>query len=71
MTEPKSFLALERKRCVRCGAVQPVSEFYGEKKSSDGLRSWCKDCVKEGAKNSKRNPDVHARGTQRRRPSEL
>lgn len=32
------------KRCTRCGAVKPVSEFYRNRYTREGLASWCKTC---------------------------
>ena len=35
---------MEEKRCVHCGRILPVSEFYANCKTADGLQSWCKEC---------------------------
>jgi hypothetical protein len=34
------------KYCTHCTTLKPLSEFYVNKKTSDGLQSWCKDCIK-------------------------
>ena len=34
------------KRCTRCGAVKPMSDFYQNRNTRDGLASWCKTCQK-------------------------
>ena len=34
------------KKCSKCGRVVPVTEFYANKKSKDGLGSQCKKCIK-------------------------
>ena len=34
------------KTCSRCSKEQPLDNFYISKTSSDGHRSWCKECVK-------------------------
>ncbi len=34
----------ELKFCVKCGEFKPVSEFYKDRKSSDGLTTGCKAC---------------------------
>ena len=38
---------MERKRCTKCGAVKPVTEFYTRKEGRSGLRSHCKVCKRE------------------------
>lgn len=38
---------LTEKRCPRCGRVLPVGEFHANKKSADGLQSYCNDCTRE------------------------
>lgn len=35
----------ETKTCSACGETKPLSEFYKDKKSSDGHKSQCKHCV--------------------------
>jgi len=32
------------KRCGKCGAIKPVSEFYKQGTAKDGLEGRCKDC---------------------------
>lgn len=32
------------KICRRCNTVKPITDFYRRISSSDGLRSWCKQC---------------------------
>lgn len=32
------------KECRRCSAQKPVGEFYADRRTPDGLRTWCKDC---------------------------
>ena len=34
----------ETKKCVHCGQEKPVTEFYKDKHTKDGLQSWCKQC---------------------------
>lgn len=36
----------ETKKCAKCGQEKPLTEFYRNKKSSDGLQSYCKNCAK-------------------------
>jgi thiol-disulfide isomerase/thioredoxin len=44
---------MQTKKCSKCGIEKTVEEFYKKKGSSDGLRSWCKDCDKEYNKSDK------------------
>lgn len=37
------------KRCARCKADKPESEFYSSKRFKDGLRTWCKGCDRNSA----------------------
>lgn len=32
------------KRCIRCKASKPLTEFYKDKLRKDGLRQYCKSC---------------------------
>lgn len=34
------------KQCSRCGESKPLNDFYAYKRSPDGLRSMCKDCMR-------------------------
>lgn len=34
------------KRCKRCLINKSLNEFYGQKRNSDGLRPYCKECDK-------------------------
>ena len=38
------------KKCTQCGGIKPVSEFYNDKKTADGLRSQCSACIRESVK---------------------
>lgn len=35
------------KMCTKCGVFKEISEFHKNSKSQDGLKLWCKACVKE------------------------
>ena len=35
------------KKCTKCGRELPLSEFGKHKITKDGVRSWCKSCVRE------------------------
>lgn len=32
------------KKCAHCGQEKPVTEFYKDSHTKDGLQSWCKQC---------------------------
>ena len=38
---------MSTKTCTKCGVEKDVSEFSKNKKNKDGLKYWCKLCVKE------------------------
>jgi len=38
------------KRCMRCGKIKPLSEFYVDKKLKDGKTTRCKECLKQASK---------------------
>jgi hypothetical protein len=38
------------KTCSKCGEAKPLDAFYSHRKTKDGKASWCKACVKVGAK---------------------
>ena len=35
----------DMKRCAKCGETKPLTDFYKDKKASDGHQSWCKHCA--------------------------
>lgn len=37
--------ACDMKRCAKCGETKPLTDFYKDKKASDGHQSWCKHCA--------------------------
>lgn len=59
------------KRCFKCGAEKPLSEFYKHAKMADGHLGKCKACTKADVKlRRKENPAVQeydrARGSRQR-----
>lgn len=34
------------KVCSRCGVEQPVINFGVDKRANDGLRKWCRSCIR-------------------------
>ena len=55
------------KRCSKCGVERGEGEFYRDRRASDGLRSWCRECANDHHRNYTReayhNPShpAHAR----------
>lgn len=37
---------IEVKNCTKCKLPKPISDFYKNKSSKDGLHAWCKVCVR-------------------------
>jgi hypothetical protein len=37
---------VQRKKCKRCNKFRPVTDFHKDKSVKDGLRIYCKNCVK-------------------------
>lgn len=40
-------LVVAEKTCTRCGELKSLSDFYRNRRASDGRTSWCKACVLE------------------------
>lgn len=40
-------LMIEEKKCIRCEKLKHSSLFHKKSASSDGLHSYCKDCIRE------------------------
>lgn len=70
--EIAAWIAAPDKQCTKCGEVKPKSEFYADKRHTDGLYFWCKTCFT--AHNiATRDPAVEAvrRSIRRARPGAL
>jgi len=39
--------SLGNKQCTKCGVYKTTSDFHKYSKAQDGLKPWCKPCVKE------------------------
>lgn len=44
------------KKCSKCGRELPVSEFWRNASTEDGLQTYCKECGNIYAKNRKKTP---------------
>jgi hypothetical protein len=40
-----------RKQCGKCKELKPLSDFYKNKSTKDGLARWCKECKRQYSKN--------------------
>lgn len=49
------------KRCNRCEKEKPKSDFFINKKRSDGLQTYCKPCHLEYGRQRYANPDAYKR----------
>lgn len=53
---------IKTKRCPKCGRELPLSEFYLNRATRDGLQTWCKECQKKRVRsnytNNHCNPDL-------------
>ncbi len=58
------------KRCAHCGENYPAAAFLSNKRSADGLSSWCRTCHNEATRRWRvENPErVAAEKAARRRP---
>lgn len=53
------WLAMEEKKCFKCGKTKPISEFYTHPSMSDGHLNKCKECTrKDVSEHKKNNPDM-------------
>ena len=43
------------KRCIKCGAMRPLSDFYKHKAMKDGHLNKCKECTKKDVKENREN----------------
>ena len=41
------------KKCSKCGIEKDTTEFHSAKRNRDGLRGWCKSCVRDYAQTHK------------------
>lgn len=44
------------KKCSKCGRELPVSEFWKNASTEDGLQTYCKECGNVYARNRKETP---------------
>lgn len=44
-TTTQETTTVQTKTCVCCGKTKPISDFYRDKKASDGHQSYCKYCM--------------------------
>ena len=49
------------KICRRCSLELPAADFGAEKRNADGLRSYCRPCLAQDARDRRADPAVKAR----------
>tara|TARA_Y100000592_G_scaffold63031_1_gene98306 strand:+ start:192 stop:1001 length:810 start_codon:yes stop_codon:yes gene_type:complete len=54
------------KKCTKCGIEKPLTEFYKAKKSKDGYRNQCKQCLSKQKKEHYNRPEVKEKTKQKR-----
>src|SRR5690348_13487409 len=47
------------KKCTRCGVIKPLTEFYKDRRTKNGLTFWCKPC---SSQNPPKTDYIHKRG---------
>jgi hypothetical protein len=55
--------SLTVKVCSRCGDKKPHSEFFAQKRRSDGKHPWCKGCCRE--RNRERKDEINTKVRER------
>lgn len=61
---------METKKCSKCGRELSKSEFYKHPRANDGLQSFCKECAKEAAQNSRIKKKSQSGGAEVKAPVE-
>ena len=59
---------VERKSCTRCGEEKTASSFALAKGRTDGLQSWCRQCVSEYQRANREALNERSRRFRQRRP---
>ena len=53
---------MKTKICTKCKTDRPISDYYKNKGTKDGLTCWCKSCK---SKYQKENPDISRRSNKK------
>ncbi|MGD9726514.1 MAG: hypothetical protein AB7L09_00590 [Nitrospira sp.] len=57
------------KKCSRCDIEQPVDNFYTNRRTSDGLASWCKQCSNAATAAARKKRACEGRKESRKKPA--
>lgn len=58
------------KVCICCGEIKPITEFYKDKKATDGHQSYCKRCSAVKAAERARKGLAEKRAKQQQKPAD-
>jgi acyl-coenzyme A synthetase/AMP-(fatty) acid ligase len=53
-----SSLKSTTKTCKKCGITKMPNQFGADKRNADGLKSWCKQCLKESEAKRRQIDDI-------------
>jgi len=60
-SQAKQSKRLKMKQCTKCKKWKDESEFNKKRKSKDGLRYWCKECLRECARKYYHRKQKHSK----------
>jgi len=49
---------MQTKKCIKCGTIKAINEFYKDKIRKDGIHCYCKTCCNKHAKSYRAKDDI-------------